>query len=99
LLQQQLGLLQAQYAAEGWRGDRYRVYERGETGATALVWRTVWETDDEAAEFEQAYQRFTSKRALPEPVTTQVRREGRQVEIRQSADRSFFDLVQTAAPP
>lgn len=37
-------------AASGWDGDRYAVLE-GPDGAVAAVWRTVWDTPQDAAEF------------------------------------------------
>src|SRR5690606_12487096 len=40
-------------AAEGWGGDRLRVY-RNEAGETAVVWFTVWDDEGEAREAEEA---------------------------------------------
>jgi len=37
-------------AADGWAGGRFHAYER-EDGELAYVWRTRWESTDEAAEF------------------------------------------------
>jgi hypothetical protein len=44
----------ANAAAAGWAGDRV-VVVRGPNDAFALAWRSVWESDDDAAEFESAY--------------------------------------------
>ncbi|HEY3225477.1 MAG TPA: hypothetical protein VGK61_00615 [Planctomycetota bacterium] len=41
-------------AAEGWDGDRYYVFENGK-GALAGVWFTVWDTEEDAREFFDAY--------------------------------------------
>jgi hypothetical protein len=41
-------------AAAGWTGDR-AVIARGPNEEFAVAWRTTWETDDDAAEFESAY--------------------------------------------
>lgn len=40
--------------AEGWDGDRGEVYV-GPDGDAVLVWMTVWDSDDEAKEFFEAY--------------------------------------------
>lgn len=39
----------AEDAAEGWGGDRYTVV--GTNDQTVILWNTVWDTDDDAAEF------------------------------------------------
>jgi hypothetical protein len=40
-------------AASGWDGDTFVVWEH-EDGSRLLVWRTIWDTTAEAAEFERA---------------------------------------------
>lgn len=40
-------------AADGWGGDRYQVYRDG-LGRTQVVWRTLWDTEADAAEFAEA---------------------------------------------
>ncbi len=45
-------LLRNASAAEGWDGDTYRVYRRGEM--LLLLWETVWETAAEASRFAAA---------------------------------------------
>lgn len=40
-------------AAAGWDGDRYVILEKG--GETAYVWHTVWDSEEDAQEFLQAY--------------------------------------------
>ena len=47
--------------AEGWRGDRYLAWGRGE----ALVWQTLWSSESEAAEFFAAEQLVLEKRYRP----------------------------------
>lgn len=66
-------------AAEGWGGDRIRVYRRGE--ATAVVWFTTWDDEREAMEAEAAA--IQVRNAIPEPrrAEHQVRRSGRAVLI------------------
>lgn len=41
---------EARAATTGWDGDRYTVYEDAR-GRTAMVWITVWDSADDAAEF------------------------------------------------
>jgi hypothetical protein len=40
--------------AEGWGGDRYAVWDV--RGRTLLVWRSTWDTDADAREFQSAFQ-------------------------------------------
>jgi hypothetical protein len=64
LLQQHLGDDSvAALAAAGWDGDRYQVLARkGEAGADALVWYTLWDDKAAAARFTHALQRAWAKR-------------------------------------
>lgn len=48
----------AEKAAAGWRGDRYLCFDKGD----ALVWRSVWETPEEAGEFAAAMKAALAKR-------------------------------------
>jgi hypothetical protein len=58
----------AERAAAGWRGDRYLYF----TGGQALVWKTVWATAADAAEFFAAEKQLLTKRHSPAlPRTTQ----------------------------
>ncbi len=52
----------ADSAAAGWGGDRYRIYFNDETQATVLVWRTVWDSPEDAAEFAAAYKGYGALR-------------------------------------
>jgi len=51
----------AERAAAGWRGDRYLYF----AGGQALVWKTVWSSAGEAAEFFAAEQQLLAKRHAP----------------------------------
>jgi hypothetical protein len=51
----------AERAAAGWRGDRYLYF----TGGQALVWKTVWATAEDAAEFFAAEKQLLTKRHSP----------------------------------
>jgi hypothetical protein len=48
----------AERAAAGWRGDRYLYY----AGGDAVVWKTVWASAEEAAEFFEAEKKLLEKR-------------------------------------
>jgi hypothetical protein len=78
-------------AAAGWDGDEYAAL-RSPGGRLALVWRTTWDTEDDAREFFRSYARYQADRhhlddpfadvAEPDAVVS-VRREhtGAQFEI------------------
>jgi hypothetical protein len=51
-------------AARGWDGDRYELYER-KRGETALVSVSIWDADEEAEEFERAWQRLLASTGRP----------------------------------
>ena len=57
-------------SAAGWSGDRYVVYEGSKAGAVAVVQMTAWDTENDAREFFDSYEKRTLKR-YPEakPVT------------------------------
>ena len=55
----------AEAPAAGWGGDRFRLWEVD--GRTLLVWRSVWDAEAEAREFEEAVlSRFTAAHGPPE---------------------------------
>jgi len=51
-------------SADGWDGDTFVVWEH-EDGRRVLVWRTVWDSTAEAAEFEYALIALIPQRYLP----------------------------------
>lgn len=57
-------------AAAGWRGDRYLYFAGGE----ALVWKTVWASAEEAAEFFAAEKQLLEKRHQPKAARSEARR-------------------------
>jgi hypothetical protein len=57
-------------AAAGWRGDRYLYFAGGE----ALVWKTVWASAGEAAEFFAAEKQLLEKRYQPKDARNEARR-------------------------
>jgi len=58
LLAQHLG---TKAAAAGWDGDRYRVVEI--EGQPVLLWQTVWDNEQSADRFADAYRQVAAKRA------------------------------------
>lgn len=50
----------ADRAAEGWGGDRYAVL--ADEGSFRLVWRSVWDTKEDAAELEAALRDYSRRR-------------------------------------
>ncbi len=52
----------AEHAAAGWGGDRYAVYERKTDGRVLLAQSTVWDTEQDAQEFFDAYAKRTERR-------------------------------------
>jgi hypothetical protein len=49
-------------AAAGWGGDRYSVYEGGKPGSVLITQLSAWDSEQDAAEFYNAYARRTEKR-------------------------------------
>jgi hypothetical protein len=58
----------AEAAADGWDGDRYAVYYDDDSGDLAMVLRTVWDDDEEAAEFYETFRGFGEAWADEAPV-------------------------------
>jgi hypothetical protein len=56
VLRAHLDGLSANRSAEGWRGDVLQLYERGD--GYMLRWKMLWENEDEAAEFSEAFMRL-----------------------------------------
>ncbi len=52
-------------AAAGWDGDQYYYFQNRKTDKDLLVWKTVWDSPGEAAEFTLAY-RMLIRRRFPE---------------------------------
>jgi hypothetical protein len=79
-------VLGAERAAQGWNGDRYHIYERGTNGPTLMLWTTAWDSEQDAEEFETAYNELVQRRG----VAAQVQRDGDRVRIRQSSDAAVM---------
>lgn len=60
LLMEEISSHQSEEAAAGWGGDRYTL-ARGPNGEQALFWRTIWDTEEDAAEFRAALEKFSAR--------------------------------------
>lgn len=63
LLIDPLSPLEARDIAAGWDGDRYALF-RSREGASALCWRTVWDTGEDAAQFRKAMEDLSRKKVF-----------------------------------
>ncbi len=52
----------ARNAAAGWDGDRFALWEEAESGEEVLVWRSVWDTPQDARAFSRALAKFGETR-------------------------------------
>jgi len=93
LLEQQLSPWQSQLIGQGWRGDRFRVYERGTNGPTALVWGSAWEDEPTAIDFADAYTKLAQKPATNATWRVKTTRKGARVTIWKSTDASFLESL------
>jgi len=64
-------------AAEGWGGDRYALFVGPNRADVLVAHKTVWDTEEDAREFFDAYAKRTTKRYGVEP--SEVGTAGRQV--------------------
>jgi hypothetical protein len=62
LLAEKIPGADATLAADGWDGDYFRVYERGDTHELLLAWASTWDSPAEAEQFREAYARFLTER-------------------------------------
>ena len=53
---------ESKQAAAGWSGDRYALYEEGNTGVVVLAQLSVWDTEEDARQFFDAYAKRTPLR-------------------------------------
>jgi hypothetical protein len=60
LFEQFLSKDEARVAAEGWDGDRFVAFNRGDE--VAFIWASVWDSDEDAAEFDRGYRRLLEKK-------------------------------------
>ncbi len=94
-------------AAEGWGGDRLRVYtDPANGGATSVVWFTSWDDEGEAREAEAAARAVTAALSASARQPAHVERRGRAVLVLldlaptlKEPVRAAFDAFATALPP
>jgi hypothetical protein len=81
-------------AAAGWAGDRFRIYRRNGHDRPILSWRTQWDSDRDAHQFEMAYTRAAStrnaRRSWPAAI---VRRSGTTAVIIEGADEPLASAL------
>jgi hypothetical protein len=70
----------AKRAADGWDGDRLRVY-RSATQPPAVVWLSVWDSERDAQEAEAAATHVARQAASPAPDRWEVVRKGKKLLI------------------
>lgn len=58
----------ASTASQGWGGDAYAVYYNKDTNQTTMSLKTVWDSQNDAEEFAQAFEAFSTER-FGEPST------------------------------
>lgn len=52
----------ARNAAAGWDGDRFALWENGDGGDAVLIWRSAWDTPQDARAFSRALAKFQETR-------------------------------------
>jgi hypothetical protein len=64
LFRQHLSFLRAGRPSRGWDGDRLHLYRSSDGAGTdcVLVWRSVWDTEQDAQEFENAYRKVLARK-------------------------------------
>lgn len=82
-------------AAEGWGGDRLRVY-RAASGGTAAVWFTTWDDVGEAREAEAAMQAVVDQLPIGERAGHLVERRRRALLVLRDLDPALHGAVREA---
>jgi hypothetical protein len=79
----------ARTAAAGWDGGQYRAWSSG--SATAVILETVWDSEEEAAEFADSMETWAQDRPI------EASSEGTSVSVLFASDEGTLDLLRTAA--
>jgi hypothetical protein len=72
-------------AAAGWRGDRYLCYE----GGKGFVWKTVWASEADAAEFLAAEQKVLGARSDRAARLVELKQQGASVLLIDGVDEAW----------
>jgi hypothetical protein len=89
LLDVELPSSDARNAAAGWDGGQYRAWNSG--SASAVILETVWDSEEEAAEFADAVETWAQDRPI------EASPEGTSVTVLFANDDETLDLLRTAA--
>jgi len=76
-------------AAEGWQGDRYLIFDEGKS----LVWKTVWESPEQAQRFAGTLTKAWAKRFTPPTNAFAVKVAGTMVLLTQAPDQKTADAL------
>lgn len=79
---------EAESAAAGWDGDRYAVFKRKDSNATLLLLRTRWDSEKEAREFADVYERVLAVKYADAPVSTRLVHKGVDVFVVEGGDEA-----------
>ncbi len=100
----------ARNAAAGWDGDRYALWEDPETQQEVLVWRSAWDTPEDARAFSRALAKYEEERwdgifngespddiaLITSDVAARIRLNGQEVFYVQAPDLPLADAAQAA---
>ena len=98
LLDSYLHIQDARRAAAGWGGDRFRLYEHPESGRLALIWKSVWDTENDSEEFFHKYAILLEKRygqageAAPEALEEQLAGGASRLEWEHSSGKAVLEI-------
>jgi hypothetical protein len=84
----------ARSIASGWNGDRYAVLRNAGNGEMLLLLRTSWDTNDEARQFAESYEKLLEVKYAQEPQATRVTRKGKDVFIIEGGTASSLDAME-----
>jgi len=102
-----LGEADAKLVSEGWDGDRFVAFRRGDE--VAFVWASVWDSEEDAEEFSRGYRRLVEKKypdARSAGAVT-VERRGRQAlvveglprdRVKEGVEKIWRGMTATEAP-
>lgn len=89
---------EAELAAEGWGGDRYVVIGTDDAAETALIWRSAWDSVEDADEFfaaltQHELRRFDTRPSIREDGVIRFAGDNVAGEIRQEGDEILYLLA------